>query len=275
MDDRRAGLVVRGLRRRRAWRQADLAAAAGVSQTTISRLERGHLDSLSLMTVRSVLAAVDARVELDVRWRGGELDRVVDARHTALAGEAARVLGDAGWTVLQEVTFSVYGERGSIDLVGVHEAARAAIAMEVKTELVTWEETQRRLDVKVRLLPKILFERLGWRPLIVGRVLILEESMVNRRRVGAVGVAAELAYPARGRDIRRWLRAPTQPISGIWFLSVSHPRTGRQAGGGFHRVRRPEAAPSEHGMSVRRAAQPSPRTPWGPHLRPTSPEMTE
>jgi predicted transcriptional regulator len=39
VDDRRVGLVIRALRRRRGWRQVDLAAAASVSQSLIARAE--------------------------------------------------------------------------------------------------------------------------------------------------------------------------------------------------------------------------------------------
>ena len=60
MDDGRAGRVLQRLRLRRVMRQVDLAAAAGVSQSTISLIERGHLDTLALRTIRLVFAAVDA-----------------------------------------------------------------------------------------------------------------------------------------------------------------------------------------------------------------------
>ncbi|MBA3851671.1 MAG: helix-turn-helix transcriptional regulator, partial [Chloroflexi bacterium] len=54
MDERRLGLVVRALRRRRGWRQLDLGRASGVSQSTVSEIERGYLDSLSLRTIKAV-----------------------------------------------------------------------------------------------------------------------------------------------------------------------------------------------------------------------------
>ena len=43
MDDLRVGTVIRLVRQRRGWRQQDLAERSGVSQTVISRMERGHL----------------------------------------------------------------------------------------------------------------------------------------------------------------------------------------------------------------------------------------
>jgi hypothetical protein len=53
-----------------------------------------------------------------------------------------------GWTVLPEVTFQHFGERGSIDLLGVREDRRAVCVVELKSLLRSYEETQRRPDVK-------------------------------------------------------------------------------------------------------------------------------
>lgn len=64
--------MLRALRQRRGLRQLDVALAAGVSQTLVSLIERGHLSTISLRTLRSVLAVLDARTEVLVTWRGGE-----------------------------------------------------------------------------------------------------------------------------------------------------------------------------------------------------------
>ncbi|MGI8927836.1 MAG: helix-turn-helix domain-containing protein [Candidatus Limnocylindrales bacterium] len=71
MDDQRIGRTVRALRRRRGWRQLDLTAAAKFSQKTVSRTERGHLPATHVL--RAILAALDASLVLDVRWRAGAL----------------------------------------------------------------------------------------------------------------------------------------------------------------------------------------------------------
>jgi hypothetical protein len=42
----------------------------------VSLIERGHLDTLSLRTMRRVAAVLDVRLDLVARWRGGELDRL-------------------------------------------------------------------------------------------------------------------------------------------------------------------------------------------------------
>src|SRR5580765_2408298 len=116
MDDVRVGRILRALRRRRGWTQKELGRSANVSQQAISLIERGHGGRLSGETLRRVFAALDARWEPTVSWRGGDLDRLIDAEHARLVGEIARRLESAGWEVAVEVTYSEFGERGSIDV---------------------------------------------------------------------------------------------------------------------------------------------------------------
>lgn len=247
MDDRRLGLVVRALRRKRGWRQSDLALAARVSDSVVSRAEAGHVETLSLQTIRRILAAVDVRADLSARWRGGELDRLLDSRHTAIVTAASTELVSWRWLVLQEVTYAIYRERGSIDLLGLRPADAIALVTEVKSEVTSWEETQRRFDEKVRLLPKIVFDRVGWRPRVVGKVLILDGTMTNRRRVASLGAAAQQGYPARTVDVRRWIRQPIGPLAGIWFLSNPRPPAVSDGRGGSHRVRVPKTSTAAGG----------------------------
>lgn len=243
MDDGRAGAVLRALRRRRRLPQHAVARAAGVSQATISRLERGHLDTVSLGSVRRAFSAVDARVSVDVSWRGGALDRLLDERHAALVGRLVTVLSADGSDVAVEVTYSRYGERGSIDVLAVLLQARAAIVVEVKTELTSVEETLRRHDAKVRLAPLLAEERFGWRPLHVSRLLVLPEDRTARRRVARQAALLDRALPARGRAVRDWLRRPDGALAGLWFLSSSHGQTQRRGSRAAGRQIRHAATP--------------------------------
>ena len=76
---------------RRRLRQIDLGRLAGVSASAVSRIERGHLDTVTLETIRGVAKALDVRVELVARWRAGELDRLLNARHSAMHEVLARM----------------------------------------------------------------------------------------------------------------------------------------------------------------------------------------
>src|SRR5206468_5248101 len=170
MDAWRLGRVVWSLRHRLGWQQGDLAKRARTSQSAISRIERGHGDRIPLCALRTILEQLDAEVGYEVRWRAGALDRLLDERHARLVGLATQLLVGAGWEMIPELTYSTYGERGSIDLLGWSAASRHLIVVEVKTELVSVEATLRKLDEKVRLAPAVARERLGWQAEHVSRL---------------------------------------------------------------------------------------------------------
>jgi transcriptional regulator with XRE-family HTH domain len=239
VDDRKVGLIIRALRRRRGWRQIDLASRAGVPQSVVSEVERGHIDAKQIRMVRRLLNALDADMRLEVRWRGGEVDRLVDEDHARLGGAVVQRLERLGWTVRTEVTYSEYGERGSFDLLAWRPDTGDLVVVEVKTELVSAEATLRKMDEKVRLAPKIVRERYGWRPQNVSRVLVLRETTVNRRRSRAHAGLFRAALPASPAEVRRWLREPNAPIDGTWFLPLIAPSGGKQKAPGRHRLRCP------------------------------------
>ena len=151
----------------------------------------------------------------------------------------AELLRGAGWIVRIEVSYAIYGERGSIDLLVWHEATQTLLVIEVKTDVVSVEETLRKHDEKARLAGRIAAEQFAWRPRAVGRLLVLPGLVTPRRRVERHASVLEVAYPARGVAIRAWLRQPTGPMSGILFLQ---PAGGRQLEGvGRRRIRRQAA----------------------------------
>ena len=112
VDDIAIGRTIRALRQRRGWRQSDLAAKAGCSQSLVAQLELGHIDASTLRTVRAVLDALDVRTELLLRGRIADLERLADAAHADLIAGGARRLQRLEWSVALEVTYSEYGERG-------------------------------------------------------------------------------------------------------------------------------------------------------------------
>lgn len=222
MDDVRIGRILRQLRIRRRWRQRDVAEVAGVSQSMVSLIERGHLATASLRVLRGVFAAVDARLEGVVTWRGGLVDRLLDEGHARLVGAFAQELTRSGWDVHVEVSFSEFGDRGSIDVLALRQSERVVLVGEIKTRLLAIDDTIRRLDVKARLAPKIVFDRFGWRPSVVGRVLVIEEGSTARRRVASHAGALEAAFPDRGRVVWRWLRRPVGRLRGLVFFASTN-----------------------------------------------------
>jgi transcriptional regulator with XRE-family HTH domain len=228
LNDQRFGAIVRVLRVRRRWRQVDLARRAGVSQSVVSRIERGHLDTLTLETIRRVLAALDARPDVVVRWRGGDLDRMLAAGHAALHEEvAAALLAEPGWRVLPEVSFSIWGERGVIDILAWHEPTRSLLVIELKTELVDFNELLGTLDRKSRLARQIAAER-GWtNPSSVSVWVVVVDSSTSRRRAREHATMLRGALPDDGRTMRRWLGQPVGRVAALSFWPNIRRGTGK------------------------------------------------
>jgi transcriptional regulator with XRE-family HTH domain len=239
VDDRRVGLVLRQLRRRRRWRQVDLSGRAGVSQSAVSRAELGHLDTLSVRRLRSMFAALDARVVVEIRWRGGEVDRLADEGHAQLVATVADELQGCGWQVMPEVTFMRQGERGSIDLLAYHPASGCGALFEMTTEITSAEETLRRFDGRVRVAQSVTEERFGQRPHQMGAFLVMTDTSRNRTRLGRLAVLVRSKWPSGTRAVRQWVRQPAGSCAGVWFVRSTHPWGGKRGLGGSHRVRRP------------------------------------
>jgi transcriptional regulator with XRE-family HTH domain len=219
MDDIRLGRHVRALRHRLGWRQSDLAARAGVSPDVVSRIERGRLATVPLAKVRAVAAALEGTLRVTLFWRGGDLDRLLDEGHAALVGVVLQLLRSLGWQVRTEVSYSEYGERGSIDILAWHPASRSLLVVEVKTELTSVEETLRKHHEKARLAPKVAREQFGWQARTTSRLLVLPDLSTPRRRVERHDAVLRVACPVRGTAVRSWLKVPAEPISGLAFVN--------------------------------------------------------
>ena len=238
MDDIRVGMALRSLRLRAGLRQIDVARAAGVSQSLVSAVECGRLATVPVRTLRRIFAAVGAGFDGQVIWRGPGIDRLLDARHASLVEASVVQLRSRGWDAQVEVTYSIYGERGSIDVLGGRFDSRAVVVEEIKTDLVRVDDTVRKLDEKERLVGRqIARDRFSWQPDLVGRILILPDTDRARRQVKANAVVLEAAFPHRGSAVRRWLRTPEGPLSGILFIADTSPGDRTARGIGVQRVR--------------------------------------
>ena len=180
-EDERLGQLLRAVRRELNFTQAKLAVEAGVPREDIIAVEAGRASEIELARLRRIFASVDARLKVTVWWRGAAADQLLDARHASLSERAIDAFASLSWLVLSEVTFSEFGERGSIDILAGHLETRSVVVGEVKASIGSIEETNRRLDVKERLAPKIASERFGWTPRSVSRVLNVPEDSTIRR----------------------------------------------------------------------------------------------
>jgi len=236
MDDIRVGAALRAIRIRRRLRQADVAALAGVSPSTVSRVERGHFGSVSLDALRAVAKVLDVRIDMVARWRGGDLDRLLNARHSNLHELVARMFtGLPDWVTRPEVSFAIYGERGVIDIFAWHPRRRMLIVIELKTDIVDVNDLVGSVDRKRRHAVEVAMD-LGWiqkgdPPPGVSTWIIVSDSSTNRRRVGAHQSMLRAAFPSDGRSIHGWLSRPIEPIRALsfWADAGTLPRGARLA----------------------------------------------
>jgi transcriptional regulator with XRE-family HTH domain len=75
--------------------QAELSVRARVTRNVVSAIERGRPEEVRLAEVERVIAALGASLDLRVRWRGEQLDRLLDEAHAltvaAVVGRLSRL----------------------------------------------------------------------------------------------------------------------------------------------------------------------------------------
>ena len=148
MRDLEVGRLLRMLRIRRGWRLRDVADRCGLSTATIGRTELGIISSAHIL--RQHAASLDLRVEWRVVGRGADVARVLDDEHAAIVNALAGTLRHSGVMLEAEASFSEYGERGRIDLLGFDPASETVLVVEVKTELADLQDLFGGLNIKTR-----------------------------------------------------------------------------------------------------------------------------
>ncbi|MEA2623004.1 MAG: hypothetical protein QOH61_1914 [Chloroflexota bacterium] len=246
VNPKEAGRALRAIRRRQGKRLSDVAVAARLSRSTASRVERGEWDGITYRSITAVAAALDAALASVVSWHGAALDRLLDEGHARLVGLVVKQLRALGWVVAVEVSYSVYGERGSIDVPAWHPGSATLLVIEVKSELGSVEGLLRPLDAKVRLAAGIAREQFGWQAARVARIVVFPEDRTIRRQVERHRVVLEHALPAGNVEIRGWLRVPSGALRGRWFLTLSRHTPLARNPSAIRRVKGRSGASSEH-----------------------------
>jgi transcriptional regulator with XRE-family HTH domain len=237
MTDQRVGAALRVLRIKKGWRQVDLARRANVSSSTVSVIERGHVDAVSMRALRRVAGALEVRADIRLWLPHGEMDRLLNAGHAAFHEVLARYLGSLhGWVHAPEVSFAVYSERGVIDILAFHEPTRSLLVIELKTEVVSLEDLLTTMDVRMRHAATIARDR-GWNAMTVSAWVVFADSRTNRRRVAAHRAVLGSAFPADGNAMRSWMLRPTGSIRALSFWTDSRVAAARQSVGAPRRVR--------------------------------------
>jgi hypothetical protein len=135
------------------------------------------------------------------------------------------------------VSFSIYGERGVVDIVAWNAERWALLIIELKTEIVDVGELSATLDRKGRLARQIAATLgLGWEPEVTGVCLVVADTMTNRRAVHEHATTFAALLPDDGRAVLRWLKDPSGPLRGLRFVSNVHPGRIRSEFGPIRRV---------------------------------------
>ncbi len=242
MDALQVGRSLRALRIRAAKRQQDVGAAAGVSRQLVSKVEAGQSADVRVGTLIAIAEALGASIDVKVRWHGEGLDRLLDGAHASLVEQVVALLTADGWETKVEVSFSIRGERGSVDVVGLRREVAAILIVEVKSVVPDAGGMLHVLDRKARLGQEIA-RQLGWPCVSVSRLLVVGDSSTTRRRVAALGSTFATAFPERGWSVRRWLHSPNGSLAGLLFLPFASGSGARRGPTGVQRVRRPKSAP--------------------------------
>lgn len=222
MDDLAVGRRFRAVRSHRRLRQQDVSRAAGLSRSAVSRIEHGRFDEVTLQTIRRVARTLDISLSLVARWHGGDLDRMVNARHAALHETAAlRFAALPDWVATPEVSFNIYGDRGAIDLLGWHAQHRALLVVELKSEIVDVQGMLSAVDRYRRLAPRIARDR-GWDAATVSTWVAIAAGRANERAVANHRTTLRAAFPSDGRKLSAWLLGPDGRLDALTFLPYAH-----------------------------------------------------
>jgi hypothetical protein len=190
-----------------------------VSQSAVSRVERGILAGISVACIEGLVVALGGEIDVRVRWRGEELDRLLDATHAAIGEALVRLLTGLGRECAVEVTFAIRGEHGSVDLLAWHPQSGRLLVVEDKSVVPDLQKMLSSLDRKVRLAREIAASR-GWRATGVGKAIVLTGSAANRARAERFGATLKAVLPQDGRALRRWLAQPEGPCpAALWFIT--------------------------------------------------------
>ena len=190
----------------------------------------------------------------------------MDEDHATLQSAWANRLRRWGWLVWVEVSFNHYGDRGRVDLVAWHPILRILCVVEIKTQLADAQGTLGPLDVKVRVGRRIASSLGLPPPRLVVPVLIVRDTVTNRRRLGRVAPLFD-EFAHRGRAAIGCLRHPERITGGMLILSdlasapgVSVRRVGRER----IRLSKGQASAGDGPATVPATAERAPSTPNAP-----------
>jgi len=220
--------LVRVTRNEIGWSQDQLAARARVSQSRVSRIERGLADDVAFGAVRSVVTACGARWSI-VSPRTESRVRQRDPAHGRCSAHIRLHLEALGYVCEQEVEIGDGPSRGWIDLLAYQPASRVLHLGEVKTEARDVGAIQRQIRWYERLAWSA-GRGFGWRPRLIGVGLYLLATVANDDLVGLNRELLAQVFPLRSRELAVALADPDSlDRPPAWALAMIDPLSRRSA----------------------------------------------
>ncbi|HET7026609.1 MAG TPA: helix-turn-helix transcriptional regulator [Candidatus Limnocylindrales bacterium] len=173
--------------------QADVARAAGISQSTWSRIERGQASNLTILRASSLLAVVGLRLHARAYPAGSPLRD--DAHGALLARLRGRLHPSLRWRT--EVPLALKGDLRAWDATIAGE--RWSLAVEAEMRPRDLQTLCRRIALK---------QRDGEMPAVV---LLLADTRHNRELVRDHGDDLRVSFPLPGARALELLRAGANP----------------------------------------------------------------
>lgn len=200
---RRIGIALRDSRRALGLTQREVATRAGITQTHVSRIERGVEPATPLTTLAACAAAVGVQLAAFIEARpGASLPRDHEhLRRQALVIDTARA---GGWRGEPEARVTVPGgQPRSVDVLLARDVARECAVTEIWDLMPDIGDAMRGLEAKVEAVRQRLDPE--WR---VTGLLVVRATRRNRELVHRFGALFRARYPASSTA---WLRALTDP----------------------------------------------------------------
>jgi transcriptional regulator with XRE-family HTH domain len=220
-------VAVRDTRRAIGWTQSQLGDRVGISQASVSRFESGDIVRLSLGEVGRLLDVLGIRAELALAKPhivSAPLQH--DAAHARCIAYAAGRLRAMGWDVRLEVEIPAAQSHGWIDLLAYQRESRAALVIEVKTELIDFGAIQRQLAWYARS-TRDAGRSFGWQIDALASSLLVLATDANEARLGENRDLLREAFPVRASQLFDWLGSPTTR-SIAPAVALIDPRSRRQ-----------------------------------------------
>jgi transcriptional regulator with XRE-family HTH domain len=210
--------------------QRELERRTGISQSALSRFERGRSGSIGLSAMEALVAALGGRIDVVL-----ELPFLVDrarqrdSLHARCVGYVARHLMTAGWKVATEVEIQGRFGPGWIDVLAFDPRTRTLLVIEIKTEIHDLGQVQRTLGWYTARAHEAAVNR-GWSPRVVRAALLVLATEEADRRIRANEDLITVAFPVRATWLAAWVTTPEASASSDgWGLAMVDPHSRRRA----------------------------------------------